>query len=116
MKNAGLLRRIGFAVAGWRTVWRRERSFRTQVIAGVCAGCSALTAPSAAWFAILLLTIGTVLALECMNAALEYLADTVHPALAPGIRDTKDAAAGGVLIASLAAVGVGAAFAYKTFS
>ena len=34
------------------------------------------------------------------NAALEYLADQVHPDIAPGLAAAKDAAAGAVLLAS----------------
>lgn len=116
MKNAALPCRIGYALTGWRTVWRNERSFRTQVIGGACAGLALAAAPSPAWVAILILAVGLVLSLECLNAALEYLADTVHPEVAPGIGAAKDAAAGAVLRASLAAVGVAAAFAYSVLS
>ena len=37
MKNARFLTRLGYAPAGIATVWRRERSFRTQVVLGAAA-------------------------------------------------------------------------------
>ncbi len=59
-------------------------------------------------YALELLCCGFVFAAECMNTALETLADRVHPARHPLIGRAKDAAAGAVLAAALfsAAVGV----------
>ena len=45
--------------------------------------------------------------LECLNTALERLCDEVHPERADGIRNAKDAAAGAVLCAAIAAAAVG---------
>ena len=61
---------------------------------------------TAEWAAVLL-CIGTVTALECLNTALERLCDEVHPERADGIRNAKDAAAGAVLCAAIAAAAVG---------
>ncbi len=44
-----------------------------------------------------------------VNAALEYLIDRVHPEIAEEIKFAKDAAAGAVLLASLASACVGLA-------
>lgn len=110
MKNRGFLERLGFALAGIATVFRRERSFRTQAVLG--AGAAVLTAalaPGAIWFALVMLAIGVVLALEMMNAAIEYLLDLLHPEIAEEIKAAKDAAAGAVLVGSIAALGVGGA-------
>lgn len=110
MKNRGFLERLGFAVAGISTVFGRERSFRTQAVLG--AGAIVLTAalaPGAIWFALVMLAIGLVLALEMMNAAIEYLLDRLHPEIAEEIKAAKDAAAGAVLVASFAALCVGGA-------
>ncbi len=59
-------------------------------------------------YAVELLCCGLVFAAECMNTALETLADRVHPERHPLIAKAKDAAAGAVLAAALfsAAVGV----------
>ena len=44
---------------------------------------------------------------EAFNTALEFLADAVSPEFHPLIRDAKDAAAGGVLVAAVAAAIIG---------
>lgn len=59
------------------------------------------------WAAIIALCIGVVLALEMVNAALEYLIDHVHPEIAKEIKHAKDASAGAVLLASGATIIVG---------
>lgn len=109
MKNRPFATRLGFALAGLRIVLRRERSFRAQGLLGLAAitACIALR-PGLLWTAIICLCIALVLALEAVNAALEYLIDHLHPAIAAEIGHAKDAAAGAVLIASIGAVGVGA--------
>src|SRR5688500_9600756 len=110
MKNRPFRARLGFALAGIRIVWRRERSFRTQAMAaGAAIAFTAAVRPGWIWAATLLLSIGLVLALEMVNAALEYAIDRLHPALAPEIGFAKDAAAGAVLIASIVSMCVGAA-------
>jgi diacylglycerol kinase (ATP) len=109
-KNRPFRQRLGFALAGIRIVWRREHSFRTQCVLGAAAlALTALLRPGWAWAAVLVLAIGLVLALEMVNAALEYAIDRLHPEIAPEIGFAKDAAAGAVLAASFAALLVGAA-------
>ena len=110
MKGRSFPVRMGFAAAGIAIVWRREQSFRIQCCFGV--GAIALLAtlrPGWLWAALVILTIGLVLASELVNGALEYLIDRVHPEIHDEIRFAKDAAAGAVLLTSLAALGVGAA-------
>lgn len=63
---------------------------------------------SASEWAILALTIGTVLAAEGFNTALEYLTDLVSPDYHELAGKTKDLAAGAVLIAAFAAIAVAA--------
>lgn len=108
-KNRPFAERLGFALAGIRIVARRERSFRVQLaLASGAAGALVLLRPGAVWGALVLLSAGLVLALEAVNGALEYLADRTHPEWAEEIGRAKDAAAGAVLLASLAAGAVGA--------
>ena len=66
-----------------------------------------LKVSSMEWIA-LTLCVGFVLFSEILNTALEYLADAVHPEVDPGIGKAKDASAGAVFVASLAAGIVGA--------
>jgi diacylglycerol kinase (ATP) len=66
-----------------------------------------VTRISVAEWAAVLICIGLVTALECLNTALEALCDTIHPEHSQGIRRAKDAAAGAVLCAALASAVVG---------
>ena len=113
MKNQAILRRMTFAVAGLRTAFRTEHSFKTHVVATVAVLFVLLwLEPPALWWAIAALTVGFVLAAELVNTALEGLADHLHPEQHAAIRAVKDCADGAVLVASVAALGVAAAFVY----
>src|SRR5688572_19497276 len=113
MKNQGFVRRLGFALAGLRATWRAEQSFRIHVVATIAVlGVLLWLQPSPSWWAIAVLTIALVMAAEIVNTALEGLADHLHPEQHPAIRAVKDCAAGAVLVASVAALGVAAAFVY----
>jgi diacylglycerol kinase (ATP) len=117
MKNGHFLARLGYALAGIRIVWRREKSFRTQCALGL-GGAAALAAlrPGPVWTAIVALAIALVLALEAFNAALEYLIDRVHPDIADEIKFAKDAAAGAVLLASIGAACAGTMMLLASFT
>jgi diacylglycerol kinase (ATP) len=109
MKNRPFLERLSFAVLGISAAWRRERSFRTQVMIGMAATVfTAVLAPGLIRAAAVALSIALVLALELLNTALECIVDELHPETAPEIKLAKDIAAGSVLVASVAAVIVGA--------
>lgn len=113
MKNQAILRRMTFAVAGLRTAFRTEHSFKTHIVATVAVlGTLLWLEPPPSWWAIAALTVGFVLAAELVNTALEGLADHLHPEQHAAIRAVKDCAAGAVLVASIAALGVAAAFVY----
>jgi diacylglycerol kinase (ATP) len=108
MKNRRFAVRLGFALAGLRLVFAREKSFRSQCLLALAATLVALALrPGPLWWALLALSIGLVLALELANSALEYLLDHLHPELAREIGAAKDSAAAAVLVASLAAAFVG---------
>lgn len=109
MKDRAFHIRLGFAVTGILTVVRRERSFRTQLTIAIAAVIVvAAMRPTLVWCALLLVALVQVLALKMINSALEYLMDHVHPDSAEAIGAAKDAAAGAVLIASVAALLCGA--------
>ncbi|HEX8240970.1 MAG TPA: diacylglycerol kinase [Allosphingosinicella sp.] len=108
MKNRRFAVRLGFAVAGIRLVFAREKSFRSQCSLGAVAALVTLALrPDPLWWALIALSIALVLTLELANSAFEYLLDHLHPDLAREIGAAKDAAAGAVLVASLAAAAVG---------
>ena len=105
MKNRSLRERLGFASEGLRTGWRRERSFRTQVLGGLTALIVlVLLRPPAFWWALVAVVAAMVLALELLNSAVEGVIDLLHPGLHPEIKAIKDMIAGAVLIVSLAAL------------
>jgi diacylglycerol kinase (ATP) len=113
MKNQAFLRRLKFALTGIRTAWHTEASFKTEVAAAAAVLLALLwLKPAPHWWAIAAVTIGFVLATEILNTAVEGLADHLHPEQHPAIKAVKDCAAGAVLCASIAALGVAAAFLY----
>ena len=103
-----LVRAFGYALRGVAIV-SRDRMFRCQLIAAV------VVILLAAWLrvstieaAMLTMTIGGVLAMEAMNSAIETCVDLAMPERHPLAARAKDVAAGAVLLASTAAVIVGA--------
>jgi undecaprenol kinase len=114
MKNQTLPRRLSYALTGLRTAWRTEKSFKTHVVAtAAVVAVLVWLEPAPFWWAIAALTIGFVLAAEVLNTAVEGLADHLHPDQHPAIKAVKDCAAGAVLVASVAALCVAAAFVYE---
>lgn len=110
MKNRPFAERLGFALAGWRAGWRRERSFRAQVIIGMVAAVAlAVLHPAPIWWAVVAVLIALILALELLNSAIEAVIDLLHPGLHDEIKAAKDMVAGAVLAISAAALIVGAA-------
>ncbi len=110
MKNRPFRARIGFALEGIATGWRREASFRTQAGVGVLALVALLVLrPGPIWWAMIALVCGLILAFELLNAALEGVVDLLHPAIHPEVKAIKDMAAGAVLLLSFAALAIGGA-------
>ena len=107
-KNDTFFRRLAFAFAGVHAAWRRERSFRTQVVIAVAVvPVLFLLHPAVIWWALTGIMIALVLAAELTNSALELLTDHLHPDEHPKIRIVKDMAAGAVLLLSIGAVWIG---------
>jgi len=101
-------RSFGFAwnglVALLRTQWNaRIHAVATAVV--IIAGI-VLDVSRTEW-CLLVLAMGLVWAAECINTAIEALADTVSTAHHPGIGRAKDVAAGAVLVSAATAVVIG---------
>lgn len=97
-----------YAFRGIFETIKSERNMRIHLCVAIdviLAGI--LTHISAIEWAAVLICIGLVTALECLNTAIEKLCDTVHPEKAEGIRIAKDASAGAVLCAAIASAAVG---------
>lgn len=97
-----------YAFHGFFETVRTQRNMRVHLCFAfyvILAGL--VTHISKSEWAAVLICIGLVTALECLNTALESLSDTVHPEKCEGIRIAKDASAGAVLGAALIAAVVG---------
>jgi undecaprenol kinase len=114
MKNQRFHQRLGFAVSGICAAWQREHSLRWHSVAALLVLLVLLwSRPAPLWWAVMGLTVASVLAAELFNTAIEQLLDHVHPGLHPSIKLVKDCAAGAVLLVSLGALCVAAAFVYS---
>ena len=89
-------------------------TLRSQRNARIHLGAASLVVGLGVWlglefleWAVLVLTIGVVVAVEMVNTALEALSDAVCPDHHPLVGIGKDVAAGAVLVAAVAAVVVG---------
>lgn len=111
MKNQPFHVRVGFALQGIVHAFRIESGFRIHTLATIAViAVLCYTRPPSIWWAIAAVTVGAVMAAELFNTAIEHLADHVHPERHAAIGIVKDCAAGAVLVVSLAALGVAAAF------
>jgi diacylglycerol kinase len=107
---SGFWRSFGFAGQGvWHAVCT-QRNVRVQLLAGAGAVVLGLVLGITAtdWAAIVL-AIGLVLTAETFNTVVEAIVDLCTSEYHPLAKIAKDTAAGAVLIASAAAVGVGIA-------
>ena len=94
---------------GLVTVLRTEWNFRIHAVIALLVTIAGFVfrISEGEWLAVVL-SAGLVFMAEVFNTAMEYLADAVHPEADQGVGMAKDAAAGGVLIAAVAAAVVGA--------
>lgn len=100
MKGRPAHQRLGFALAGLVTGWRREHSFRVHVgTFAVALILLALARPVPVWWAIFGIVAAAVMGLELINGAVEALADMVEPGVHPEVKAIKDMLSGAVLLA-----------------
>lgn len=108
-KNRPLAHKLGFALAGWRHAWRGEDNFRRLVWLGaVVAVVFTVLRPPPLWWALVVLCIGLMWALELVNTAVEELVDLLSPEHRAQAGRIKDLMAGAVLLLGLATAVVGA--------
>jgi len=100
---------FGHAGRGIAVGLRTQRNLRVHAVAAAMVVALGLWHRVERWeWCALLLACGLVVAAELGNTTIEWLADRVTRDREPAIRDVKDAAAGAVLAASIAAAVVGA--------
>lgn len=99
---------FGFAGQGIVCLLRTQPNFRIHVgLAALAVVLGAVLHLGSMEWAMLVLAIGLVLAVEGLNTGLEALCDRVSPACDPLIKQAKDVSAGAVLISASAALVVG---------
>jgi diacylglycerol kinase len=99
-----LFKSFGYAIKGMLVAVREEQNMRIHLIAiavvtfaGIYLGLTAIE------WAVLALTIGSVISMEMINAAIESLVDHVSPEFNKEAGKIKDLAAGAVLVAAIVA-------------
>lgn len=103
-----LVRSFYFAFAGLAFLFRTQRNARIELAIGLAACAVGLwVGISRVEWAVVIFTIAVVLILEGLNTAVEAAIDLASPNVHPLAKAAKDLAAGMVLIASIASVGVG---------
>lgn len=99
-----LIKSFGYALKGMLTALREERNMRIHVVAiGVVTVAGIYLGLSAIEWAILALTIGSVISFEMVNSAIEAMVDHVQPEFHKDAGRIKDLAAGAVLVAAIVA-------------
>lgn len=105
---APFLRSVVLAWAGIRFTFRTQRNMRYHcLIAMLVCGLGVIVSLDQTEWAIIILTIALVMALEVVNTAIEQAVDLASPQIHPLAKTAKDAAAGAVLLAAAAAVIIG---------
>lgn len=103
------LRSFGYAWEGIRYLARTQPNFRVHLTAMTAVLTVAFgVGVTAAEFGVLVLAIGLVLLGEAVNTAVEAVVDLSTPVVHPLAKVAKDVAAGGVLLAAMAAATTGA--------
>lgn len=97
------------AFDGWHFLARNEPNMRIHLAAAVTVAIAGIFLEiSAADWRWLIAAIAAVLAAEALNTAVEQTCNAVSREFNPAIKAAKDVAAGGVLIAAIAAAVIGA--------
>ena len=108
LKSVSLLRSFGFALEGVSYLIRTQRSAQIEVGIGVAVlALAAWLRISVLEWAVLVLTIALVLAMEALNTAIELAVTLASPERHPLAKAAKDVSAAMVLIAAVASVIVG---------
>lgn len=108
MQNRSIVHSFSNAIAGLARLIRTQRNAKIHVAVAVAViAVSSFVELSHTDWAILILTIGSVVAVEAMNTAVEALVDLVSPDYNDLAKVAKDTAAAAVLLMAIAAIAVG---------
>lgn len=96
------------AIDGLALLFRTERNARIELVAAAFVLITGIWLKiSIAELCLVLLCIGSVLAAEALNSAIERMADFQHPGIHPEIKVIKDIAAGAVLVTAIVSFVIG---------
>lgn len=113
----GRLRSISFALQGVKWLVHTQPNARIHTVATVLVVFAGWYADvSLLEWALLLGAIGAVWTAEALNTAIEWAIDLISPGHHPLAGKAKDAAAAGVLIASVVSMGIGILVFYPHMS
>jgi len=108
MRHSRLAKAFGHAFSGLFFALRTQRNMPIHLaIAAGVIGLGVWLGLSTTQWAILALTVGSVLAAELLNSSLEVVVDMVSPDYHPLAKRAKDVAAGAVMLAAMVSVLVG---------
>lgn len=97
-----------YAFKGLGKIFKEEQNLRFQFFAALAVlPLGAVFGISKIEWAILILSITLVIAMEVVNSAVERISDVLKPRLNGYVKEIKDIMAAGVMIASLSAVIIG---------
>jgi diacylglycerol kinase (ATP) len=95
---------LGYSMAGFKSAWRGEHSFRQELVLVVIATVAALLLPVSALEKLLLIAVFVmVLIVELINSAIEAVVDRVSLERNPLSKNAKDFGSAAVLLALLLA-------------
>lgn len=99
-----LIKSFGYALSGVRKCMLEGTNFRIHIFCSVLVFIAGLylNISRTEWLIVLICT-GFVLCMEMINTAIEQLCNVVHKEIHPGIKITKDIAAGAVLLSAVIA-------------
>jgi diacylglycerol kinase (ATP) len=108
MRSRNLQESFRYALAGLGYALRTQRNTRVHLtVSAVVVALGVWMSLTATQWAVLALTIGSVLVSEMLNTVAETLVDLVSPGYHPLARVIKDVTAGAVLLTSVVSVVVG---------
>ena len=107
-KTSSFWRSFGQAYRGILYSWKTQRHLQFHIFAASCVLAAAWWSRlSRVEWVLLLFAIGSVIAAEVMNTAVEIVVDLVQPNFHPLAGMAKDVAAGAVLVTAIQAVIIG---------
>jgi len=108
IKIKRLFKSFQYAFRGIIKIFREEQNLRVQsVLAIVVIFLAIFFRVSRIEWALLVVSIGLVLLMEIANSAVERVTDVLKPRINTYVKEIKDIAAAGVMLASLIAVIIG---------